>query len=303
MSSSAGAANASDVPVLTDGDAGVIDDSATVRAYDRLPEMVLAGIDLTCIDWSVEITEGELAALAAAHVVVAKVCGTKRASDAPAEGAPAAKKQALMGTFTLPDGLTYAGEYFIRDGMQVPHGNGASYVDGSLEYTGSWFEGLFHGHGETVFYKGDWAMGNREGQGEEYNGFWSYTGSWKDDEPHGVGNMYDSNDNTTYAGEWVNGSAHDQGKFFCRDGEWDLTCGRKMVKYMVYDAAWEHGKRSGRGKLFLRGGALEGARWHLVDDVFAPAVEPVPAAPAVDDAAAPAPVVEDASAPAVAGVR
>lgn len=268
-------------------------------ACERLLKVVQAGVGKASAK---DIAEGEaLAAFLAAQAVLAKVRGTKRASDAPAEGAPAAKKQSLTGKFTLSDGLPYAGNYVIRDGAQVPHGNGASSDNGKVVYDGFWFEGLYNGYGCTDLYNGDWVMGKREGQGEaiSYDGFTpEYTGSWKDDVYHGMGIMYDEEGFKSFEGEWVDGERHGQGKAFCTDDEWHLN--RKT--YMVYDGAWEHGKRNGCGKSFLPSGELEYADiW--TDDVFVSAVEPVAAAPAVDIAAALAPVLEAASAPVAVSVR
>jgi len=108
---------------------------------------------------------------------------------------PPDTNEILDGDFTFPDGSFYRGEYVLRSGKPVMHGNGRletgpevfkgsfeegqfregrySGSDGSV-YKGSFFNDKFHGRGEYTWtdgrlFKGMWKDGLMHGRGEFVN--------------------------------------------------------------------------------------------------------------------------------------
>ncbi|KAH3722783.1 Morn repeat protein [Pelomyxa schiedti] len=168
------------------------------------------------------------------------------------------------GTCTWPDGTTYHGEW--RDDNR--HGRGVyTWPDGST-------------------YNGEYRNGSRDGwgthalaDGSSYQGLWR-DGNWE------VGTWFTNGDADVYDGDWaynVDAEAHEMqgrgfhtGKDAAYDGEWDrnewhgLGTWESQKTDDIYSGMFDHGKKSGRGKMLFannnQGGGSYVGEWK--DDMF-----------------------------------
>jgi hypothetical protein len=109
-----------------------------------------------------------------------------------------------FGTFTLPDGDKYVGEF--REGKF--HGKGTyTWADGNY-YIGEFRDDLRNGQGTNTFasgskYVGEFRDGNYHGQGT-YT--WAdgrkYVGEFQNDKSHGRGTLYNVNGTVFSSGMW-----------------------------------------------------------------------------------------------------
>jgi len=136
----------------------------------------------------------------------------------------------------------YHGERDRRTGKM--HGRGTLWAQNGDVYTGTFFQGLFHGRGEYRFsaeqgggvYRGEFRHGRYHGQGEEtYPDGSFYKGEFLEGERHGKGRMVYSNGNI-YKGDWNRGKKHGKGVY-------TMEGGRK------YSGQFQDGKMSGKGDL------------------------------------------------------
>jgi len=185
---------------------------------------------------------------------------------------PEDKKQDLptyrdncQGKLTLPDGLTYEGEW----GAGKFHGQGKLTLSDGYTYEGEWKDGIPDGkgtiinpNGETYF--GEFKDGKQQGQGTYTfaNGS-KYVGEYKDDKRHGQGTLMLAS-GSKYVGEWKDGKYHGQGNFTYANGdkyfgEWkdDKRHGQGNFTYAngdKYVGEWKDGKQHGQGTLMLANG-------------------------------------------------
>ena len=88
-----------------------------------------------------------------------------------------------IGTFTLPDGGKYVGEF--RDGKY--HGQGTATWPSGQKYVGEFRDGKMHGQGTLTRPSGV-----------------KYVGEFRDDKMHGQGTGYHSNGSVFHSGQWLN---------------------------------------------------------------------------------------------------
>lgn len=103
------------------------------------------------------------------------------------------------GTFQLPDGTQYIGEFARVEGVgRVRQGRG-QYISLSERYNGSWRDDKMHGEGSYTFasgclYTGSFVDGAFEGQGTyTWPDGSRYTGQWAGSKMHGEGSYTDAN--------------------------------------------------------------------------------------------------------------
>jgi len=103
-----------------------------------------------------------------------------------------------QGTFTLPDGSKYAGEW--KDDKR--HGQGTFTLPDGSKYVGEWRYDNFHGQGILTFadedkYFGEFKDGKKDGQGTyTWSNGSKYVGEHKNDNPWN-GTEYDKDGNVT----------------------------------------------------------------------------------------------------------
>ena len=90
-----------------------------------------------------------------------------------------------IGTFTLPDGGKYVGEF--RDGKY--HGQGTATWPSGQKYVGEFRDGKMHGQGTLTRPSGV-----------------KYVGEFRDDKMHGQGTGYNPNGSVFHSGQWLNGA-------------------------------------------------------------------------------------------------
>lgn len=121
------------------------------------------------------------------------------------------------GTFVLPDGSQYDGEWKELHGVKVRDGSG-TFISGPEKYSGQWVADKMHGTGEYHFasgavYKGGFKQGLLDGEGEYiFPDGAIYNGSWQDNKMHGHGTYVDK-DKIEFKGNFFNGM-YDSGKTY-----------------------------------------------------------------------------------------
>ena len=111
-----------------------------------------------------------------------------------------------QGTYRLPNGFEYTGEW---EHGQITGTGTARYPNGSV-YEGQFEDGRPHGQGRMVFadgssYDGHWDAGRIMGEGtRRYVTGVVYTGTFDDSQPHGRGIM-ERPGGLRYEGEWQHG--------------------------------------------------------------------------------------------------
>ncbi|KAL3775490.1 hypothetical protein ACHAW5_000235 [Stephanodiscus triporus] len=160
------------------------------------------------------------------------------------------------GHLKLASGGEYTGEFFM-DNIQ---GQGKLTL-GGVVYTGSFYNGLFHGRGmlENVghgrVYFGGFENGERSGEGEETHlDETRYKGEYKFGKRNGFGVLFGPDGSEVYRGEWNEGLRHGKG-----------TLKGGSTGAGIYDGDFFQDKVSGRGKYtYTDGTSIEG-QW--LDDV------------------------------------
>jgi len=121
-------------------------------------------------------------------------------------------KQHGTGTYRLPNGYEYTGEWVEGE---ISGQGMAKFPNGSI-YEGSFANGKPHGRGKITFadgstYEGDWVEGKINGTGVVvYSNGVRYEGAFKDAQPHGKGRM-ESPNRYVYEGDWATGSNRARG--------------------------------------------------------------------------------------------
>ncbi len=117
-----------------------------------------------------------------------------------------------VGSYSLPSGFEYTGEWFEGE----IKGEGlARYPDGSV-YEGAFAAGKPHGFGKITYadggtYEGDWVEGEATGSGvATYANGVKYEGGFLAANHHGQGRM-ESPSGYVYEGAWVNGVKQGKG--------------------------------------------------------------------------------------------
>jgi len=149
----------------------------------------------------------------------------------------------------------YHGQY-NQAGLR--EGKGRFVYDNGDVYSGEWFAGRYHGHGEYVFSA---AKERKEG--------YRYEGEWQDGKKQGYGwIVYNSNSQLQekevqaeeYEGHWLEDQKHDSaGRYVFLDGssyygnfQYDQMTGYGRLTYptgVLYEGEWLEGKMHGQGKL------------------------------------------------------
>lgn len=179
------------------------------------------------------------------------------------------------GTFTLPNGEVYIGDW--DDDMYFRQGHGqCTYPNGDV-FEGSWCNDKKHGFGKLIqaekkcVYEGQWHQDRRHGIGMEeseegiYHGEYQddvrsgqglhlgrqgsmYRGTWKDDNRIGFGISFDVEKNKAYKGLFLFGKPHGVGK--------------SRTEEDVYEGTWCDGQRHGVGVTLLPNGDVVHGLWH-----------------------------------------
>ena len=123
-------------------------------------------------------------------------------------------------------------------------------------YSGTFLDGVFHGHGKLVFFNGV-----------------EYTGSFRDGKYHGVGKIdMTATEQGQYSGQWSHGAIVGQGTRIWPTGdvyigEWDATSrmhGRGSFVWhdgSQYVGEFQRGRRSGNGKQIWHSGHYYIGQW------------------------------------------
>ncbi|KAH3758719.1 Morn repeat protein [Pelomyxa schiedti] len=135
------------------------------------------------------------------------------------------------GVYTWPDGETHDGEYHNdkRDGWGVNHRPGGSWYEG-LWRDAKWKRGTWHT--KTDVYDGEWAW-NETTKGHEMQGWGAHRRRQLDGERGAT-------TTTVYEGEWDRDKWHGSGTWVSPDGSGD-----------IYHGTFDHGKRSGTGRMLF----------------------------------------------------
>lgn len=133
----------------------------------------------------------------------------------------------------------YVGEHKIHqyhgDGiLYLPNGG---YLDGQFEDHMACGHGILYREDGSVQYDGTWMDGLRSGIGTEnhLNGG-KYIGEWLEDKFHGSGKSFSKARNLIYEGTFRDGKRHGTGTLYKKDGT------------LEYDGSFSLGKMTGRGK-------------------------------------------------------
>ena len=142
------------------------------------------------------------------------------------------------------DGSFYEGTF--KDGRQ--DGIGTYRLPNGYEYTGEWVAGEIRGKGVARFpngsvYEGQFAAGKPEGTGKiTYSNGGSYEGDWTEGKMTGQG-VARYPDGSVYTGAFVDGKHHGQGVLEGAGG-------------FRYEGAWVDGVKEGKGKITYADGAV-----------------------------------------------
>jgi len=159
-------------------------------------------------------------------------------------GGPVASQSDTVHTKRYADGGIYKGTF--RHGQQ--HGTGTYTLPNGYEYTGEWVNGEIRGQGVARFpngsvYEGEFAKGQPNGIGKiVFTDGGTYEGGWVDGKITGTGIALYAN-GARYEGEFLNAVHH----------------GRGLIQYAggaVYDGEWAKGVVEGEGKLTYADGAV-----------------------------------------------
>ncbi len=154
--------------------------------------------------------------------------------------------------YVFSDGSSYIGDW--KNGKR--DGSGYSKFRNG-EFSGHWGNDTYHGKGIiTVYtqfgnrvYNGEWQYGKRQGKGDYSSEFGnSYRGEWKNNLPHGFGTFEEKynivNGSGVFCGWWNEGVRNGKGKFTLH-----------MIG-KAYDGQWREGKAYGNFKFYDREGNL-----------------------------------------------
>jgi hypothetical protein len=150
-----------------------------------------------------------------------------------------------QGTYTLPDGQQYIGEW--KDGKT--HGQGTYTWPSGQQYIGEWKDGNYHGQATFTYSRGDqyigeYKDGKKHGQGTyTWPSGQQYIGEWKDDKKNGQGG-WTSADGDQYLGEWKDDKKNGQGGWTSADGD-------------QYLGEWKDDKKHGQGTYTYTTGKIE----------------------------------------------
>ena len=159
--------------------------------------------------------------------------------------------------------VKYDGDW--SNGMR--QGTGTSYrEDGTKAYEGGWSENSYSGYGEayyddgvTLYYKGRWSDGQKNGAGIEYyqneHSITRYDGSWWNGKLSGKALWYWENGELFYDGHFENGVMSGYGK----------TYSEKHV--LVYEGYFANGQRNGQGNSYWSDGKTISYSGEWADDV------------------------------------
>ena len=116
----------------------------------------------------------------------------------------------------------------------IPSGNGNMYENGNLKYSGTFENGqLTHG------------MQFSFDSSDNSNSYMHYSGSFKNNIPHGEGTYFSKNGNKIYEGEINEGKYHGNGISY-----WEITGA------MNWNGRWRNHQKHGKGKLYDDSGSL-----------------------------------------------
>ncbi|KAH3762785.1 2-isopropylmalate synthase [Pelomyxa schiedti] len=159
------------------------------------------------------------------------------------------------GTCTWQNGQTFYGDWKY-DNM---HGRGMyTWLDGD-SHTGEWRNDKRDGWGvsrradgwsfEGLFRDDSWKRGSWHSPAKAYEGEWAWNEAASEHQLHGWGVQRGTQPNenalmmeTVYEGEWDRGQWHGSGTWRSPDGSGDM-----------YHGVFEHGKRSGNGRMLFGG--------------------------------------------------
>lgn len=173
--------------------------------------------------------------------------------------------------------LNFTNGYYEGDVVcGKPHGSGMLRLNDGTQYTGAFFQGVFHGYGFLVMngskYDGEFKNGKRHGHGHwvQSNGD-LYDGNMVEDKYSGYGKYVGANNSFCYEGNWSNNQMSGQGKLRYTDGavyEGEFFCGKRcgngICTYSngaVYDGEWRDDQWNGHGVYTLSNGIKCEEEW------------------------------------------
>jgi len=161
------------------------------------------------------------------------------------------------GQFTYHDGTIYDGKWQA----DLRHGQGLMrYADGGV-FSGNWANDRRHGQGQMTFadggqYQGSWSEDQRHGYGSLKLGGGNastYDGEFYEDIPEGKGTLYDSDEQSQYAGEFKAGLRSGEGKCEYLKTNIEKLSVNRNDKFV---GQWLMGARA-RGLMFCANGEVE----------------------------------------------